>query len=807
MLKSEKREKGSHERRSTYYLASFLLPTLLGVYAYRFLREKARAVPRNYDVFLSFRGGDTRTGFTDFLYNSLVAAGVRVFRDDDALPVGEEIGPELLRAINSCRIAIPIISEQYAESKWCLRELTEIMECHDKHGLSVFPVFYMVDVSDVARQFGKFGEALRKHELQFSSEVQGWQKALFLVTRIRGWSSQTVANGYAGELVKMMVATVLSELKTTWIERLPIRSVYLYFSEKTKRESNWQVFLSFHGPDTRSSFAAYLYVSLVAAGISVFNHDDPSLIGRDFRDEIWKAIEHCKISIPILSKSYVSSHCCLHELARMVDCKRTKGQKILPIFFEVKRENMLRHRELVDGSTCERWEQALREVGSSKGWVSEKIANGDQGVLVKRVVKEVSRLSKNSQTHDPPMPIDSPLIQASGFAVEIKSGQEKRSTVLRNYDVYLSFRGGDTPTGFTDFLYNSLVAAGVHVFRDYDALPVDEEIGQELLWAIRTCRIAIPIISQQYAQSKWCLRVLAEMMDCHRKHGKSVFPVFYNVLFDDVVCQRGNFKEAFWRHEKQCSSEEVLEWWEALSSVACIKGWMSQTIANGQEGELVKTVVAKVLSELDTTWIERLPIFIRSAYLYFSEKKRRQTKWHVFLNYRGPDTRRGFAAYLYISLVAAKIKVFSTYDPSLIGTYVGCEIQNAIDHCKISIPILSENYASSCYCLDELAQMVECKRTKGQKIMPIFYKVKPSNVRDVSHRFGEDMRLHKELVNEIAYERWERALREVGSSKGWVSEKIANGHEGVLVKRVVKEVSRLLNNPQTHEPPSPSTKY
>ncbi|XP_056159856.1 disease resistance protein L6-like [Syzygium oleosum] len=289
------------------------------------------------------------------------------------------------------------------------------------------------------------------------------------------------------------------------------------------------------------------------------------------------------------------------------------------------------------------------------------------------------------------------------------------------------------------------------------------------------------------------------MMDCHRKHGKSVFPVFYKVLFADVVRQRGNFEEALWKHGKQCSSEEVLEWREALSSVAWIKGWMSHTIANGHEGELVKTMVAKVLSELKTSWIERHPMFIRSVYLCFSEKKRRQTKWQVFLTFRGPDTRRGFAAYLYISLVAAKIKVFSNYDPSLIGTYVGCEIQNAIDHCKISIPILSENYASSHYCLDELAQMVECKRTKGQKILPIFYKVKPSNVRDVSHRFGEDMLLHKELVNGVTYERWERALREVGSSKGWVSEKIANGHEGVLVKRVVKEVLRLLNNPQTRD--------
>lgn len=135
------------------------------------------------------------------------------------------------------------------------------------------------------------------------------------------------------------------------------------------------------------------------------------------------------------------------------------------------------------------------------------------------------------------------------------------------------------------------------------------------------------------------------------------------------------------------------------------------------------------------------------------------------------------------------------------------EICNAIDHCKISIPILPEDYASSCWCLDELAQMVECKRTKRQNILPIFYKVRTSHVRDLSGVFGERMLKHEKMVDECTYERWKLALKEVGSFKGWVSERIANGNEGVLVKEVIKEVSRLLKNCQTHDPSSLSTEY
>ncbi|KAF8035061.1 hypothetical protein BT93_C1173 [Corymbia citriodora subsp. variegata] len=195
-----------NERNALYGLAAVLPLAPLSVYAYRFLQERRSANSQNYDVFLSFRGLDTRTGFADFLYNSLVAAGIRVFRDDDALPVGEEVGTELLRAIRTCRIAIPIISEQYMKSTWCLRELTEIIDsCRTELidscrtlGHSLFPVFYNVEVAAVRGGVDKLKEALGERATQFSShQVEYWAYALRRVGTIKGWISQNIANGYA----------------------------------------------------------------------------------------------------------------------------------------------------------------------------------------------------------------------------------------------------------------------------------------------------------------------------------------------------------------------------------------------------------------------------------------------------------------------------------------------------------------------------------------------------------------------------------------------------------------------------------
>ena len=57
----------------------------------------------HYDVFLSFRGKDTRKTFTDHLYDNLVAHGIHTFRDDEELENGGDIAADLDRAMDESR--------------------------------------------------------------------------------------------------------------------------------------------------------------------------------------------------------------------------------------------------------------------------------------------------------------------------------------------------------------------------------------------------------------------------------------------------------------------------------------------------------------------------------------------------------------------------------------------------------------------------------------------------------------------------------------------------------------------------------
>ena len=136
-----------------------------------------------WDVFLSFRGTDTRNSFTKNLYDSLQSRGIRAFRDDDGLDRGDEIAPSLLEAIDDSAASIIVLSQNYASSHWCLEELAKICDC----GRLILPVFYQVDPSDVRKQKGPFEKHFELHKTRFGEKVLKWREAMKKVGGIAGF--------------------------------------------------------------------------------------------------------------------------------------------------------------------------------------------------------------------------------------------------------------------------------------------------------------------------------------------------------------------------------------------------------------------------------------------------------------------------------------------------------------------------------------------------------------------------------------------------------------------------------------------
>ncbi|XP_029125539.1 TMV resistance protein N [Cajanus cajan] len=169
---------------------------------------------KKYEVFLSFRGEDTRMNFTSHLHEALKKKEVETFIDYE-LRKGDEISPALIQAIGNSLVSIVILSPNYASSKWCLEELSKILECRKKQGQMVIPVFYNIDPSHVRKQTGSYEQAFAKHKEE--SNYNKWKASLNEIANLAGWDSQ---NRTESELLKEIVGDVLQKLTPTYRNQL-----------------------------------------------------------------------------------------------------------------------------------------------------------------------------------------------------------------------------------------------------------------------------------------------------------------------------------------------------------------------------------------------------------------------------------------------------------------------------------------------------------------------------------------------------------------------------------------------------------
>ncbi|GLJ34259.1 hypothetical protein SUGI_0688520 [Cryptomeria japonica] len=142
-----------------------------------------------FDVFINHRGCDTMHKLASTIYHSLDMAGLRAFLDVEELELGDSIPDEIQKAMRTAAVHIAIFSERYAESPWCLAELSYMLET----GTPIIPVFYLVDPSDlrwVAQDKGRYAPAFSHHKKKrryTSKMLREWKSALQKVSYLSGY--------------------------------------------------------------------------------------------------------------------------------------------------------------------------------------------------------------------------------------------------------------------------------------------------------------------------------------------------------------------------------------------------------------------------------------------------------------------------------------------------------------------------------------------------------------------------------------------------------------------------------------------
>ncbi|XP_048608009.1 disease resistance-like protein DSC2 [Brassica napus] len=166
-----------------------------------------------YDVFLSFRGEDVRKGFLSHVVKEFKSKGIETFIDNE-MERGKSVGPTLVGAIRQSKVAIVLLSPNYASSSWCLDELVEIMKCREEGQQRVITVFYQVDPSDVRKQTGDFGQAFDETCVGKTEEVTHvWMQALKEVAGIAGYASSNW--GSEADLINDLATNIMGLLALT----------------------------------------------------------------------------------------------------------------------------------------------------------------------------------------------------------------------------------------------------------------------------------------------------------------------------------------------------------------------------------------------------------------------------------------------------------------------------------------------------------------------------------------------------------------------------------------------------------------
>ncbi|GAU46315.1 hypothetical protein TSUD_243370 [Trifolium subterraneum] len=168
-----------------------------------------------------------------------------------------------------------------------------------------------------------------------------------------------------------------------------------------------------------------------------------------------------------------------------------------------------------------------------------------------------------------------------------------------------------------------------------------------------------------------------------------------------------------------------------------------------------------------------------------------QEKHEVFISFRSEDTRNTFTSHLNGALKRLEIKTYINNNLNS-GDEIPSTLVRAIEEAELSIIVFSKNYAESKWCLEELMKILECKKTKGKMVVPVFYDVDPSNVRNQRESYAEAFAKHERNFEDMMkVQEWRNGLLEAANYSGWDCN--VNRTELELVEEISMDVLNKLN--------------
>ncbi|XP_059064075.1 disease resistance protein Roq1-like [Cryptomeria japonica] len=184
----------------------------------------ASASTEPWQIFINHRGSDVKYTLASKIHQTLDGKGFRAFLDVEELKAGDVIPAEIEAAMKSASLHIAIFSPNYAQSPWCLAELSFML----KTGAKVIPIFYHVEPSDlrwIEQGKGKYAHAFSDHRKKgryTQEKLNEWKKALHDISFHSGHEVKN--NEDEATVLKNIVTCALKVMKSVplWVAEHPL---------------------------------------------------------------------------------------------------------------------------------------------------------------------------------------------------------------------------------------------------------------------------------------------------------------------------------------------------------------------------------------------------------------------------------------------------------------------------------------------------------------------------------------------------------------------------------------------------------
>ncbi|XP_027906835.1 disease resistance protein ADR2-like [Vigna unguiculata] len=162
--------------------------------------------------------------------------------------------------------------------------------------------------------------------------------------------------------------------------------------------------------------------------------------------------------------------------------------------------------------------------------------------------------------------------------------------------------------------------------------------------------------------------------------------------------------------------------------------------------------------------------------------------YDVAIHFTGEEICKKFISHLDSVLSAAGFTTFLHHDNAIEPMQ---SQEPVLDLCRVAIVVFTKTYSQSSWCLHQLQQIIELHEIYSRHVLPVYYEIRPSDVRLQKGDFGKAFKVTAQQTFsaqqlEHGMSMWSHALTKAANFYGWDESNYRSDAE--LVEKIVKIV-------------------